>query len=221
MDWLQTVDEYCERLGPGIWAEPVNAMTNAAFVLAGVVMWHRARGMAGGRVLAGIEVAIGVGSFLFHTLATRWAALADVLPILCFILAYIYLAGRDFLRLGRLWSILTVLAFFPYAALTVPVFSQIPGLGSSAGYAPIPVLIAGYALALRRGETARGLLFGAALLVVSLAFRTADDLVCAALPVGTHFVWHLLNAAMLAWMIEVWRRHVMRAGLPPERRSPR
>lgn len=25
------IDIYCERLGPGLWAEPLNALTNAAF----------------------------------------------------------------------------------------------------------------------------------------------------------------------------------------------
>jgi hypothetical protein len=25
------IDAYCERLGPGLWAEPLNALTNLAF----------------------------------------------------------------------------------------------------------------------------------------------------------------------------------------------
>ena len=34
-----------------------------------------------------------------------------------------------------------------------------------------------------------------------------DETVCASVPVGTHFMWHILNALMLSWMIEVYRRH--------------
>ena len=45
------------------------------------------------------------------------------------------------------------------------------------------------------------------LLALSLAFRTIDAAVCPRLPVGTHFLWHLLNAAMLSWMIRVLVRH--------------
>ena len=48
---------------------------------------------------------------------------------------------------------------------------------------------------------------GAVLLIASLTFRTLDQPVCGALPFGTHFLWHVLNAVMLGWMIEVWRRH--------------
>ena len=33
--------------------------------------------------------------------------------------------------------------------------------------------------------------------VVSLAFRTMDQAVCPAFPLGTHFIWHLLNAGVL------------------------
>jgi hypothetical protein len=47
---------------------------------------------------------------------------------------------------------------------------------------------------------------GAVLLLVSLAFRTLDEPMCGRVPLGTHFMWHLLNAVMLGWMIEVYRR---------------
>ena len=36
MGWARQIDAYCERLGPEFWAEPVNAVTNAGFVLVGV-----------------------------------------------------------------------------------------------------------------------------------------------------------------------------------------
>ena len=107
------------------------------------------------------------------------------------------------------------MAFFPYAALMVPVFSAVmPFLGSSAGYAPIPVLILVYAAALRRQAPvpARGMLIGAAILCVSLTFRTLDEPLCAIFPLGTHFLWHILNAVMLGWMIEVYRRHMLAVG---------
>ena len=69
----------------------------------------------------------------------------------------------------------------------------------------MPLLIALYALLLRRRvpEAARGLGIGAGMLALSLLFRTIDAGVCAAFPLGTHFLWHLLNAAMLWWMIRV------------------
>ncbi|MGA1267924.1 MAG: hypothetical protein ACO3WM_02560, partial [Gemmobacter sp.] len=65
----------------------------------------------------------------------------------------------------------------------------------------------GVALWRRAPRRARGLGIGAGLLVLSLGMRTIDEPICTALPLGTHFLWHILNAIMLGWMIEVWRRH--------------
>ena len=223
MRWTQTIDGYCERLGPAYWAEPVNALTNLAFLIAALVMWRRTAGLpAAGRPMARalcvILAAIGIGSFLFHTHATAWAALADILPIGVFILTYLYATNRDILGLPRLWALVGTLAFIPYAAALTPVFAALPFLSISSFYWTVPLLILAYALGLRRRHpaTARGLALGAGLLVVSLVFRSLDDPLCPHLPTGTHFLWHVLNGLMLGWMIEVYRRHLL-AAPPPGR----
>ncbi len=208
---MSEIDGYCERIDSSYWAEPVNAITNLAFLIAAFIMWRRVcdQRMPLAWVLVMILAAIGVGSFLFHTHAQVWAAIADTTPILLFILVYIFAVNRDVWGLGK-WAALGLTAlFFPYAFLTIPIFQLIPGLGSSAGYAPVPLLILIYAylLRFRDPDTARGLALGAAILVVSIIFRALDEKVCGVWPMGTHFMWHILNAAMLAWMIEVYRRH--------------
>lgn len=217
MDWTASIDGYCERLDPSFWAEPLNAWTNLAFLLAAAVMAWRLRGarlpMAQSRLawaLVAVLATIGVGSFLFHTFATRWAAVADVAPIAVFVLLYIYVANRSYWGLAPGWALGTTALFFPYAAAMVPLFAMVPGLGSSAGYAPVALLIALYAVALWRRvpEVARGLAIGAAILAVSITLRSLDEPLCAVWPMGTHPAWHLLNALMLGWMIEVLRRHV-------------
>ncbi len=211
MDWLREIDGYCERLGPEYWAEPINAVTNAAFVAVALIMWSRTRGLAVARLLVVILASIGVGSYLFHTHAQVWAGLADVVPILIYILVYIYAVNRQVWGL-RLWPALGLTAvFFPYVAATVPLFQMVPGLGSSAGYAPVPLLIYLYAFALRHRapETARGLAIGATILVASITFRALDEPMCGDWPMGTHFIWHILNGIMLGWMIEVLRRHML------------
>ena len=122
MDWLAPVDAYCERTGPEYWSEPVNALTNLAFLLAALVMARRLRGpgMATGRVLAGVLFVIGLGSWLFHTHANGLTGLMDVLPILTFILIYVFAATRDYLG-ARPWvAALVTAGFIPYAAVTVP-----------------------------------------------------------------------------------------------------
>ncbi len=214
MNWNEAIDAYCERTGPEYWSEPVNAVTNLAFILAAAVMWRRCQGpgMAMGRAMCAVLAVIGIGSWLFHTHATAWASTADVLPILGFILLYVFAASRDFLGLKPWLAGLATAAFIPYAALTVPLWQKVPGLGSSAGYAPVPVLILLFAFLMRHRDpaTARSLALGAGILIVSLTFRTLDEPICAALPLGTHFLWHILNGLMLGWMIEVWRRPQVR-----------
>ena len=210
MDWNAAVDAYCERMGPGLLAEPANALTNLAFLAVAAWLWGAARGVE--RILVAVLFLIGIGSGLFHTVATRWAGLADVVPIAVFILVYIWAANRHMLGWGPWVSALGVLAVLPALMLAGWGLGHVPGFAISAPYWPVAGLIALYAagLAGRAPELARGLGLGAALLALSLVARSLDGPVCALWPVGSHFVWHLLNAAMLGWMITVLRRH--RAG---------
>lgn len=209
MDLTQTLDGYCERLDPSFWAEPINAITNVAFLISAIFMWPRSREFAMAQLLCVILVAIGVGSFLFHTYAQTWAAIADVLPIIAYVLVYIFAATRDFYGQKPWVAGAAVVLFFPYAALLVPLFAQIPGFESSSAYGPVPLLILLYAIGLRNKapQTARYLAFGAALICLSLLLRSIDAPLCEAIPYGTHFLWHILNAIALGWMIETYRRH--------------
>lgn len=212
MDWFRQIDTYCERVDAGYWSEPVNALTNLGFVLAALLCRRMlgARRDPGARLLTGLLFLIGIGSYLFHTHAQVWAALADVAPIQAFILVYVYLATTRFFGSSRWAGLLAVLAFFPYAILTSRAVEALAGpLNGSVGYVPVPILIALYALLLRRRApaTARGLAVGAALLVASLFFRTIDSAICGAFPLGAHFMWHILNAIMLGWMVAVMARH--------------
>ena len=211
MNWTAQVDNYCERTDPSFWAEPVNAVSNLAFIIAALVVWAMLGGRRdpGARVLVGILLMIGAGSFLFHTYATGWASMLDVLPIVAFILVYIYLATTRFFGLARVLGGGAVVAFFPYAAAVTWMVTTLVGpLNGSVSYVPVPILILGYAAALmpRDPETARGLAIGAGLLFLSLLFRTIDAGVCAGFPLGTHFLWHVLNGVMLGWMILVLHR---------------
>lgn len=200
MDWRQPVDGYCERLDPGLWAEPWNAVTNLAFLVAAWIVWRRLGRGTGLGPLAAILALIGIGSGLFHTVAEAWAGLADVLPILAFILAYLWYTDRIVLGLRPVAAALATLGFFPYAAFATWLLARaVPGLGGSAGYASVDLLIALHALALgrRAPRFALDLALGAALLALSIAARVADLPLCGAWPQGTHFLWHLLNALLL------------------------
>jgi hypothetical protein len=213
MGWLEAVDAYCERLGPGYWAEPANALTNLAFLLAALIAWRRNADLPMARLMAGVVGVIAVGSYLFHTHANRLTGAMDTTPILAFILLYIFAASRDFLGLQPWLAGVIAAAFVPYATVTVPLWAMIPALGTSAGYMTVPVLLFACAWLLRRRApyTAMGLVLGAVILLVSLTARALDLPLCDRMPVGLHFVWHILNAVMLGTMIEVYRRHMLAA----------
>ncbi|MFN0115841.1 MAG: hypothetical protein ACKVPY_14310 [Paracoccaceae bacterium] len=209
MDWSAAIDGYCERTGPGLWAEPLNAATNLAFLIAAAFAWRAARGVPVARALAGLLAAIGVGSGLFHTLAVGWAAVADVAPIGAFILAYVWAVNRRLVGVRPAAAAAVTALYLPVHAALAWALAEVPVVGVSAGYLPVPLAILGYAAALGRRlpATARGLAAGAGMLVVSIVLRSLDGPLCGVWPMGTHFLWHLLNAAMLWWMIRVLVRH--------------
>lgn len=210
MDWTRPVDLYCERTDAAFWAEPVNALSNLAFIAAalyGLALWRR----SGGRdravaVLAAIAGLVGLGSFLFHTVATPAAMLADVVPIALFIaMAF----GVVLHRLAGLNGLAATVAAVAFTALS-PILQRPfgPLLGSSAGYAPALAALAVIGGWLwRQGVPGAGFLVAAAgVFAVSIAFRMADGAFCDALPLGTHFAWHLLNGAVLALVIRAVAR---------------
>ena len=194
------IDLYCERVSPSFWAEPVNALSNLAFLVAAVAafdLWRRA-GKGDRVILALIAViaAVGFGSFAFHTLATRWAMWLDVVPIGLFIYGYFLLAMRRFLLLSWSSALMLLVGFI---ALSTVLGSLVPRevLNGSSGYLPALAALIILGSMLRRHRVGQTLLVAAGLFVVSLTFRIVDLDVCAAWPLGTHFLWHLLNAALL------------------------
>jgi hypothetical protein len=199
MDWSAPIDLYCERTDASFWAEPANALTNAAFLLAAAAafwLWRR----AGSRdwpelALIVAVVAVGIGSFTFHTLATRGAVLADVIPIAVFIYGYLLLALMRFVRLSAGVAVAIVVAY-AVGAQALAWLGPPRALNGSIGY--LPALAAMIAVAwATRGEARHGLALAAMIFTVSLALRTIDLAACDAFPLGTHFLWHIFNAAVL------------------------
>lgn len=207
LNWLEQADAYCERVDFAFWGEPLNAVTNLSFVLVGLFMWRRTRGLSMGQALSAITIIIGVGSFLWHSYAARWAGVADTAPIGVFILVYIFATNRGILGLPVWLSLVGTAAFLPYAAILLPILNSVPFLAISNIYWTVPILLTIYALwPLRNQDEATGFLVGAAILVLSISIRSMDETLCAAIPIGTHFLWHAINGLMLGWMIEVYRR---------------
>jgi hypothetical protein len=114
---------------------------------------------AGARALVVVLFAIGVGSWLFHTHAQVWAAVADVVPIQIFILRLSLSRDGAVLRAAVVGGRLAVGCSCPTAFLLAQGVGALFGpLNSSVGYVPVPILIAAYGLALwRRAPDRAGL----------------------------------------------------------------
>ncbi len=193
------VDGYCERVGPGLWGEPLNSLSNLAFLVAAVLVWRLAGGDRTVRVLAGLIGLVFAASTVFHVLATRWTAVADSLAVLVFMLVCAVVFAR------RYWSPRWAWVGAPvFVALTV-------GTALLGGGLYLSVLIELFAfaalLAFSRDAHWTHFAVAGALFALSLSLRTLDRDVCAYVPAGTHFLWHLLNGVVLYLVSRALVRH--------------
>ena len=201
--WNAPLDLYCERTSPAFWAEPLNAWSNLAFVLAGILGWRLAarRGCRAAeiRILAALAISVGVGSFLFHTFATYWAMWFDLIPIFLYQLWFLWLYSRRVIGLRVDASLAAVAGFFLIMMLAMQIPANFLYLNGSGTYAPALAMI--FALGAYHAFTKRHepylLLAASGVFLIAIAFRTLDNVLCPVVPRGTHFLWHTFNGGLL------------------------
>jgi hypothetical protein len=190
------MDAYCERTAPGLLAEPLNAITNASFLIAAWAAWYLAgrsgRLPADIQILLWLSVATGIGSILWHTFATAGTLILDIIPILLFLVWLFWLYMRGIAGVPTPFAVAAIVVF----VLATVLAQRFAGVLHGALYytpALIFVLVLGVYHA-REREAARLSMLGAAgAMGLALVFRTIDQDVCPAFPIGTHFLWHSLN----------------------------
>jgi len=141
-----------------------------------------------------------------------------VVQIGLFILTYLFIVNFRLLAWPLWLAALGTALFVPYAAIVTPLVSRIPSnisgepfFAISNFYWTVPILLVVYASVLRKSRPtlSRGFLVGAAILAVSITLRSVDEIICNTVPLGSHFLWHCLNALMLGYMIHVYLIHVL------------
>ncbi len=213
-DPLRPIDSYCERIDPGYWAEPLNALTNVAFLIAALIAWREAKRLervewATVTIISLIAI-IGVGSYLFHTFANGWSVMADVIPIQLAILVYFYLVPLRFYDLPPWGALLAVVgAFVAIYLLGLGLAAAFGPMNGSVGYLATALTLAAMGAGLwARGHPAGAGIIGAmCVFALSLTFRTIDMAACESFPLGTHFLWHALNGLTLGWLALLLVRH--------------
>ena len=189
------MDVYCERIGPGLLAEPLNALSNISFLLAAWAAWVLAKRTgtlsAGVRVLIALAASVGIGSILWHTYPVSLTLILDIVPILIFLIWYIWLYTRNVIGMRSLFAVASGAAFLLGTFLAIP-YSDV--LHGALVYTPglIVALVLGVFHATERSVARFTLLAAAGVYLAALFFRTVDNEVCPVLPIGTHFLWHIL-----------------------------
>lgn len=217
MEWFTAIDIYCERLDPSFWAEPFNALSNVAFIIASLWAWVAANRLGKCdntiKLLCILVGCIGVGSFLFHVYANMWSSLADVIPIWSFVGLYVVvsvirLTGKPPLRVGGIASGVVAVIVGLVWILSIGSATQeetSPDVfNGSLQYAPAFIALWVFALiTMIKGFACRIWIVSAAcLFTAALVLRTVDMHLCTAFPTGTHFLWHIFNGAMVAFLLQ-------------------
>ena len=210
------IDLYCERTASGFMNEPVNAFSNASFVLAA---WWNLRTMPtamsslGATLLCVLAALIGVGSFAFHTVpntATQWLDVGAIWGfVVTFVVLLIHLATGHRWPLTVFFTAVGVSALVGFFVITGDAITANPGdadtdaFNGSLQYLPaLLALLVFSALATFTHHRAKRYLWWATLLfIVALVFRTIDLSVCTNLPLGTHFLWHTLMGLMVGVLL--------------------
>jgi hypothetical protein len=216
---------YCERgTNAALWAEPINTISNAGFFLAALMAWQlllwrpREERSADHYLLIALTFLIGFGSLAFHVYADEGTSLADIVPIGLFMLVYLGFALNRFLGVPPGWTVLLAIGFtvlvgaamhvqcwdggIGFAGSAVP--EAKPCLNGSIGYLPAlgALIVIGMLLAERHHRAGPYVVWAAAIFAISILFRSVDLSFCDQVvingrQVGTHFIWHLLNALVL------------------------
>lgn len=198
-----SIDLYCERLDPGLLAEPLNLVSNAAFFIAAFMgaLWLRAQPSPHRALwaLPLIAACIGVGSSLFHSVATGWALIADVVPIGLYLVTYLGVTTRLLLRFSWKQVFAAYAAFLGVNAACILLISG-ESVGGSQGYFGSAATLFALGVGLRHSHPrpSRLFLYAGALFCLSLTCRSVDAMLCASIPLGTHWAWHILNGAVVA-----------------------
>ena len=189
------IDAYCERVSPGLLAEPLNAFSNISFLIAAWAAWRLAARYAkltvGIRVLIMLGFLVGIGSILWHTYPTETTLILDIVPIVLFIIWFIWVYAQEVMAVGTLAAAGFVVLFL---AATYIAASYAGVLHGAPVYTPglVVVLFLGV-YHLKSEKPARFMLLAAAgVYFLALFYRTIDQEVCHVIPIGTHFIWHSL-----------------------------
>jgi Ceramidase len=208
----------CEKFNTLPIAEPLNVLTNLAFIGVAISLFHYVRtyeDLKGFKIydiyaLIFLILCIGVCSSIFHLFPSQRNEIIDTIPIVLFINIFFV---STVVRIAKCKPLETVVCYMAYAGFTHILVTHFPNaLNDSIGYLSTmtALCVVAFYLNVKRRAAARSFLVAALLGVISLFFRSIDNAVCEVFPLGTHFLWHILNATLIYILMQQLIRNVNR-----------
>ena len=202
----QGLSIYCEKGVGNLATQPLNALSNLAIFISAYFSYRL--GVSSGtksrvvRLLPLILILIGLGSALWHGAPHYLTNWADTLSIAIFLLfVFYYLLGKLFSE--KEYVLLVLLVFL---AVEAPfIFGIFPSLNGFISYV-IALLFALSILFSVLKKYKLSLKLPAVIITLFLTaffFRTTDIYLCGMFPVGTHFLWHILNSFMFYLVVKL------------------
>ena len=195
------MDFYCERTNGQIFDEPVNAISNIFFIIVSLSLIKILRRNKSEKIYFVQPILIffiGVGSFLFHLTPNLITLYSDIIPIFLFSLSFIFLFNRDVISINYINNTLLFLLFFILLLFITPKLNY-EILNGSEFYFANYFFLTMYTiwLYLKKSDFFQLLLLGFIFFNLSILLRSLDNHICEYFSIGTHFLWHFLNAYLL------------------------
>ena len=208
----------CERHALGFMAEPLNVLSSFAFIAVAIQIYRyykkeedlERKWIWDIHALTFITFMIGMNSVIFHAFPTPTTELMDTLAIVLFIMIYFW---SVLFRIGRCNLFQASICFIAFLGFSHILVHQFPrALNDSIGYlsSMIALIMIAVHLHLKARPSSQYFMLAAITGVCSLFCRAIDKAICPMLPVGSHFVWHVLNATLLYILLKQLIRNVNR-----------
>lgn len=188
---------YCEQFG-GIGFQHLNIISNIFFILSVVVCLKKRKSQGDLQTrdyfLTGLFLLVGVGSLLWHLMPNNATDYADTLPIILFALIALILITRKIFIKNIPLQIVSV-----FSILLIGLFlEQLPFFNGSMPYVFLLLIFVAitHFFKNKNRDASRNFRTASLLFFVGILARTFDLFLCNYIPIGTHFLWHILVASM-------------------------
>lgn len=189
---------YCERQNTQFFFEPLNSISNAAFLISAyyALKYIKENKTRDNKIqrLPYIIGLIGIGSFMFHSFRNQITNYADVIPIYFFIVFSIFIALQKLIKKKHLvYALITIFGLVQLGMY----FTLLNYLYGSINYIVTltTLLILAFAIYKKYGKALfLPMAFFIATFGTALVFRNIDFIICPYFSFGTHYLWHILIA---------------------------